>query len=146
MKKLAPLSLIILFITGCATAEQWAPPINYGNNFLGECPSDKACIYVIRPAGILGGVMHFVIVDNNNAVGMTGPRSYLSWQRYPGEVNLSTESENNAEVHFIAQAGKTYYILQSLAMGLMEARSNFNFITEDQALKYLKFCHPASGM
>lgn len=133
------LVVCMICLSGCATAQQWAMPVEK----VGSCPFDKACIYVIRPAN-LGGAMHFLVKDNDNAVGQTGPRSYLAWQRNPGEVNLTSQAEDEAKVTFLAQAGHTYYILQSFQWGVLTARNSLDFISEDQAFQYLKSCQQAS--
>ncbi len=133
--------LIVIFmicLSGCATARQWAPAVEK----VGVCPPEKACIYVMRPAN-LGSMLHFIVKDNDNLVGETGPRSYLAWQRDPGEVNLTSHAEDVAKFGFTAQAGRTYYFLQSFKFGIISARNSIDSISEDEALKYLALCHKA---
>ena len=133
--------LVLCCCSGCATARQWIPNIS---SVAQGCPSDKACIYVMRPA-LIGSAIHFVVYDNNKGVGETGPRSYLAWQREPGEVTLVSQAENNARISFTAEEGQIYYVLQSVEIGFMTSRNSLKLISEDQALKYLKACHLAVG-
>ena len=85
--RMVMLLFLLVLCFGCATPMQYVPSIDY-NVSKGNCPSDKTCIYVLRPATYFGAALHFEISDNNTVIGMTGPGSYLSWQREPGQVNL----------------------------------------------------------
>ncbi len=136
--------VVMLICTGCATPRQWSMPIDQKDLAAKTCPADKSCIYVIRPVS-MGGAMHFVIKDNDVRVGETGPRSYLAWLREPGAVNLVSVSENTAALGFEAQAGQNYYILQSVKMGILTARSAISFISQDEALSYMKNCKLAKS-
>jgi len=138
------LLLLLIFIWGCATAIQYAPIIKYGSNS-NNCPADKVCIYVIRPASFVGSVLHFVVSDNNTEIGVTGPDSYLAWQRDPGTVNLESKAENIDNYNFIAKAGQSYYVLQSVEPGIISGRNIIRPISKDEAEVYLKKCHPAGN-
>ncbi len=132
----------LVFICGCATPIQYVSGIEYSSS--GNCPADKACIYVFRPAAFFGSVVHFVISDNDKAIGMTGPNSYLAWQRDPGSVLLESRGENTETLTFTAEAGKSYYILQMMEPGFGSAENSIRFISKDEANRYLKSCHPTA--
>jgi len=140
--KSGALFFVVLLLSGCATPMQYVPSIDYNVN-KGNCPTDKACIYVFRPASYFGGALHFEISDNNSVIGMTGPGSYLAWQREPGQVNLQSKAENTDNYNFTAEAGQNYYVLQTVEMGILSARSIIRPISKEEAEGYLNSCHPA---
>jgi hypothetical protein len=137
-KSAAAICMLLAF-SGCASPRQFSMPVEQKDIMANTCPANKACIYVIRPAA-MGGAMHFLIKDNDVLVGETGPRSYLAWQRDPGPVNLLSVSEDKVALGFEAQAGQSYYVLQSFKMGILTARSSISQILQDQALAYMKNC------
>ncbi len=128
---------MLSFILGCATPRQLVPKIESG-----QCPSDKACIYVIRPAAIWGAAMHYAVKDNDKEIGLTGPRSYLAWQREPGQVHIWSRGFNEYTTDFNAVAGQTYYVLQYIDTGNGEY-GGISLISKEEAVKYLRSCHPA---
>lgn len=133
----------LVLMMGCATPRQWVSPIEGNGSMVDTCPQEKACVYVIRPASI-GGLMHFIVKDNDVMIGETGPQSYLAWQRDPGYLEISSLSENTANLGgFEAQAGKSYYVLQSVKMGILTARSSLALISKEQAQEYMKKCRKA---
>ncbi len=129
--------ILLIIVSGCATTRQLVPKIE-----LGKCPSDKACVYVIRPAAIWGAGMHYAVKDNDKEIGLTGPRSYLAWQREPGQVHIWSRGFNEYTTNFYASAGETYYILQFVDT-LNGEYGGISLISKEEALKYLKSCHPA---
>ncbi len=134
--------IFAVFVSGCATPHQYSMPIEQKDIAAKTCPADKSCLYVVRPAS-MGGALHFLIKDNDILIGETGPRSYLAWQREPGPVNLVSVSEDKVSLGFEAQAGQSYYILQSFKIGILTARSAISLITKDEALRYMKTCKMA---
>lgn len=135
--------LMLVLMMGCATPRQWVSPIEADSSKADACPQEKVCVYVFRPASI-GGLMHFIVKDNDVMIGETGPQSYVAWQRDPGYIEISSLSENTASLGgFEAQAGKSYYVLQSVKMGILTARSSLALISKEQAQEYMKKCHKA---
>jgi len=133
--------LAALMLCGCASVIQYVPKIENQGDF-SYCPADKARIYVIRPAAIWGAAMHYAVRDNDQDIGLTGPQSYLCWQRDHGQVHIWSRGFNEYTCNFYAAAGQTYYLLQYLDT-LNGEYGGLSLISREEALKYLKSCHPA---
>jgi hypothetical protein len=78
----------VLF-TGCASTRQYVGMPDQNQRV--EDPT-KARIYVIRPAAV-GGAIKMNVSDGGQPIGATGPRSYLCWERPPGDTIVSSMSE-----------------------------------------------------
>lgn len=135
--------LLASSLMGCAAmSRQWVQPLGVVGDHPQPCRSDKACIYVFR-SGYYGLPYHLIVKDNAKKVGETGPDSYLSWDRDPGEFVLSSVGEDEFMISVSVEAGKNYYWLQDAEMGTFSFRSSLFKLTEDKALKYFKRCKSA---
>lgn len=131
-----------MFLSGCATNGQFVRLPDQGMQVE---DASKARIYVLRPAGIFGSAISMVVKDGDQAIGNTkGGGRYLSWEREPGFVNITSKAENEAQASFPVEAGKRYYILQRIQMGFWMARNSLDLLGEAEGEKYLSMCKPAS--
>jgi hypothetical protein len=129
----------VVFLLGCASARQFVPMPDQTKNV--EDPT-KGRIYVIRPSAF-GGAVGMNIADSGNPIGSSGPGTYLCWEREPGDVIVSSTSENTSRVAIPLRSQSVYYILQHIRMGMWIARTDLELITEEQARIELKRCKPA---
>ena len=129
----------IVFLVGCASAHQNVRMPDQARRI--EDPA-KGRIYVFRPSSF-GGAVKMNVADGGNPIGATGPKSYLCWEREPGDVIVSSASENTSRVAIPLRAGDVYYVLQSIRMGIWVARNELELVPEERAQKELKACKPA---
>jgi hypothetical protein len=102
----------------------------------------KARIYVIRPA-FIGSAVTMKVSDNDEPVGKTGPKSYLVWERPPGDAFITSKAEKPCSVALHCEAGKAYYILQRVEPGVWYARCRLEEIDEQRGRDFLKGCKVA---
>jgi len=71
------------------------------------------------------------VIDGEQLIGKTGPKSYLCWERNPGAVLITGKAENKSTVSLNAEAGQAYYIQQHVRMGILfgsvQYLSHFHF-------------------
>ena len=82
------------------------------------------------------------IRDNDEFIGETGPNSYLSWERDPGEARITGKAENKAWIDIDVAAGKVYYIWQKIKMGIIFARNKLEVVEKETVKKYLDKMKP----
>jgi hypothetical protein len=132
MKKVFSILVIALF-TSCATTTQIT-------KFAGEDKlqsTSEARIYVLRPS-ILGSAIEMEVFCNDQLIGKTGPKSFLSWDVKEGEYIIRSKSENNAYLKVNAKAGKTYYIKQIPKLGWIVARVGLEILDENEGQEILE--------
>lgn len=131
--------LAALFLVGCASTVQYVsmPDLSKTN----DDPA-KGRIYVMRPAS-LGTSIKMNVADGGNPIGGTRPHGFLCWEREPGDVIVSSTSENTSRVSLPVRPGGTYYIFQHLRMGVWIARTELEVVSEEQGRLQLKKCKPA---
>ena len=141
MKKpvqLLGLFIVLWIISGCASAVQYVPLPDQSKSV--EDPN-KARIYVLRPTSF-GGAIGIPISDGRNSIGITGPNSFLSWERDPGETTIRSMSENTYELPITMKKGLSYYIQQEINIGFFTPRSTLNILPEDEGKRKLSECKP----
>ena len=111
-------SVLAVLAFGCASTQQSVRIPNLG---VPVEDTTKARIYVIRPASI-GGAVQMRVTDNDELVGRTGPQSFLVWERAAGDAVITSRAEKPCTVELRTEAGKVYYILQRVEMGVWFAR------------------------
>jgi len=134
--KLVVMGASLMFIFGCASARQYVSLPDQSKRL--ENP-DKARIYVIRP-GVFGSAIHMVVNDYDRPIGETGPKSFLCWEREPGEAKIYSTSENTSEIAFDVKAGEVHYLLQKPEMGWVTLRNSMVKISESEGKASLKKC------
>ena len=102
------LGLLAILLSGCAGTRQYVPLPEQSKSV--EDPS-KGRLYVIRPA-LLGAAVTMNVSDSGKPIGRTGPRGYLCWERPPGEVVISGESEGVSALPVNVEAGQRYFFFQ----------------------------------
>jgi hypothetical protein len=129
-----------LLFAGCASSVQYVRTPDLSKKI--EDPT-KGRIYVMRPSS-LGYAVGMNVSDGGNPIGSTGAKGFLCWERDPGDVVVSSTSENTSRVSLAVRPGNSYYVLQNIRMGIWLARTELEVIGEEQAQKELKKCKPAT--
>src|SRR5262245_43663712 len=131
--------VVALFLVGCAGTIQRVPMPDQSKTV--EDPT-KGRIYVMRPSS-LDNMVSMNIADGVDPTGKTGPSGYLCWDRQPGDVVVSSASENTSRVSLAVRPGSVHYILQNIRMGIWVARTDLEVLDEEKGKKELKKCKPA---
>lgn len=131
--------VLTLLVAGCASSVQYVRMPDLTKKI--EDPT-KGRIYVMRPSSF-GYAVGMNVSDSGNPIGSTGAKGFLCWERDPGDVIVSSTSENTSRVSLDVRAGASYYVLQNIRMGIWLARTELEVINEEQAEKDLKKCQPA---
>lgn len=133
MKK-SLLILSIVFLASCAGTTQYA---KFPDSEKLESTTD-ARIYVIRPSSFASSVK-MKIYCNDELIGKTGPHSYLGWEVKEGEYTIKSNSTGSKDFYTInAKAGKTYYIRQTLTMGVVVAGAKLESLDKNEGQSLLK--------
>jgi hypothetical protein len=138
IKFIHSLSLVLLLFTGCASPQQLFHFPDQSK--VVEDPS-KGRIYVIRPK-LTGIGIPSEISDDGESIGNTGPRSFLCWERKPGNATISGETDNTSEVNVNVQPGEVTYIIQTLHFGWITTDNRLDTVNEDEGKEALKKCKP----
>jgi hypothetical protein len=131
--------MLLVLLPGCASTRQTAriPDLSVPVE-----DATKARIYVVRPA-LIGSAVRMKVTDNDELIGKTGPRSYLVWERPPGDAFITSKAEKASSVALKVEAGKAYYILQRIEPGVWYARCLMEEIDEERGKKFIAGCKPA---
>jgi hypothetical protein len=128
-----------LFLVGCASTVQHVSMPDQSKAV--EDPA-KGRIYVMRPSSF-GAAVSMNITDNGAEIGSTGPGGYLCWEREPGDVILSSSSENTSRVSLPVRSGSIHFVRQNIRWGIWVARTDLEVLDETEGAKVLKKCKPA---
>ena len=130
------LFLIVTTLTGCASAHQYVPLPNQDVDVEQVALSR---VYVLRPS-TLGAALKLTIRDEIRDVGKTGAKSFLCWERRPGQATIIGEAENRSSVLLDLEAGKRYYVKQGIRMGVMMARNELEVLDDEEGRRLLSKC------
>lgn len=130
-------ALLISLFTGCASTTQFVPFPNQST----QVDSTKTRIYVARPT-VVGAAISMTVSDSGQLIGETGPKSYLCWERNPGQVTISSKAENRTELSLNAQPGQSYYVQQHVRMGFLYARNKLTLLNEAEGKEIVSKCSP----
>ena len=86
-----------------------------------QTPQDKALVTFIRATNF-GGAIDFGLWDGENVVGVIDPKTYIQYETTPGEHIFMAHAENWSVVKATLEAGKHYYVLANVSMGVWKAR------------------------
>lgn len=138
--KLLQLSACALaaLLTGCASNQQF---VHFPDQKVRVADPTKGRIYVVRPSA-MAKAASIEVWDGNTHIGNTGSKSYLCWERPPGDAIISGKEENVSTVSLWVKTNSVYYIFQHLRMGWVAARNEMEVISEEKALPLLKKCEP----
>lgn len=131
-------TFLIIILSGCANSRQYVPRPDLSN----PVNPELGRIYLIRPTAF-GSAVPMKVREGVRAIGVTGPNSFLAWDREPGHVSLVSEAEDDSVLDFEAEKGKTYYVQQHIQMGVMMARNELELLSEEEGVSLLKKCKPA---
>lgn len=133
IRKIFLAGIIVLSCVGCTHATQYVALPDQANEI------DNASlgrIYLIRPS-VFGGAVPMKVSDEGKEIGQTYGKSYLSWEREPGNHIIQGQAENKEEISLFVKQGQRVYVKQGVEMGIFMARNSLTPIDEETALEYL---------
>ncbi|MBI3397634.1 MAG: hypothetical protein HY265_06985 [Deltaproteobacteria bacterium] len=116
---------ITVFITSCAGSSAYMKP----SQALLQPTSDKALVRFMRPSGF-GFAINFNIWDGEKVIGNSVAKAQFDYLVEPGKHTFVAVAENKVFLEAQLEAGKTYYVLTEVHMGLWKARVGFVAVTK----------------
>ena len=104
-----------------------------------EVLPDKALIYVVRPA-VMGTAIRMWAFADDTVLGLTKGDTYTTAYVEPGAYTFWARAENVSAVEHTVEAGKSYYLKQSVRMGGLKARVSVEFLDDEEGQKVLGKC------
>ena len=132
-------------LTGCASVPMDAPEADVALKTFSAPPADKAGLYIYRDSFAGQGLKKTVTVDGK-VIGETANRVYFHQLISPGSHTLGTESEfSDNVITLVAEAGKNYYIRQSIKMGVFVGGASLEVVPEAVGQAHLQKCELATA-
>ncbi len=131
--------IFLIFLVGCASSRQYVPLPDLSRPIEN---TDQGRIYVLR-ATPFGCAISMKIREGVRTIGVTGPNSFLVWDREPGHASIVSEAEDDSVLDLEVEKGQTYYIQQHVKMGLLMARNELELLSDDRGKTLLKKCKAA---
>lgn len=97
---------------------------------LGKPPAGKSLIVFYRPGG-MGAALGFTIREGETQIAKVGNGSYQVYIAEPGTHEYKIQSEATDTIRMEIDAGETYYVKQTMSMGLIVGRPHLSL--SDQA-------------
>jgi hypothetical protein len=133
-------------ISGCAKTWQ---SVNFPDQSLRVEDSGKARIYLICDTG-LGTAVNDPVEDAGNYIGTIGPKSFLCWERKPGNTTISVNPHskwtNSSRLNLLIKNNNVYYIQLHRWPGPGCPIYKLELINKDKGEKLLERCKPAENI
>lgn len=104
-----------------------------------EPTDDSAIVYVVRPA-VLGKAVRIWAFVDKQSIGVNRGKQYTFARVLPGEHTFWAKAENISAIEFEVEAGKTYYLKQTVKMGAFKARVKLIQIDEVEGKEGIEKC------
>ena len=109
----------------------------------GTPAADTALIYVIRST-MFGNKNQTKLAVDGEWKGVNRGNNYFFFTLKAGEHYFCSQSENRSILVLTVEAGKTYYLAQTIHMGMWKARNDVVVIGDDDGQKELAKAHPST--
>jgi hypothetical protein len=109
----------------------------------GTATADTALIYVIRST-MFGNKIQTKLAVDGEWKGVTRGDNYLFFTVKPGEHYFCSRAENRSVLVLTVEAGKTYYLAQTIHMGMWKARTDLVAMDDADGQKELAKAHPST--
>lgn len=128
-----------LLFTGCASVTKQAA------NVFPEPKPDKGLVYFYRESKFFGMAISYDIREKatNTVIGAIANGTYFFNFAEPGEHIYTASTESEAARNLTVEAGKTYYIECSVAMGVLAGHPSIKIANEAEAKQVLPKLHYA---
>jgi hypothetical protein len=117
------------------------PPLSPAPALVVSQDDSKATVYVYRPGKFNGKALEpSVFLDEQKLLDMDNAR-YFALKLDPGR-HIVRSNEKDSEIDQTWEAGKTYYVKITIAMGMMKGHGQMGMVTETLALKEMQKLRP----
>jgi hypothetical protein len=134
--------LVLALAPGCATmnnVSKMPPDVDAKAKRL-TAPEDQALVYVVRPT-MLGYPFGGTVTANGEFIGTTQGGIYIYALLPPGDYKFRvTGHDNDTDVAVKLEAGKVYYIYQSLYTGLFKGVTSLKVVSAEEGREALGQC------
>lgn len=148
MKKLIFMFIAVFVLSGCAKM-----PVRGEYTILDAAPilevdNEAAIVYFLRENAFIGGGVTYYIWEDTSKIGLLRSGSYFTHKSKPGLCTYWAETEAKTTLTLNVDAGKTYYILGGVNMGVLIGRATLSEVSESVAkellpnLKYTRLSTP----
>ena len=104
-----------------------------------EARPDRCGLYVFRDGSGASNVALPLDLDGVE-LGSTGPRTYLFTWLPVGKHTISSHTDENARVRFLAKPGTLVYVRQESEMGFWHFESKLKLVSEAEGQKGVRQC------
>lgn len=112
-----------------------APAADQPDSRIPAPPSGKGVVVFFRPWAYPGAAVGFSVHEGDTGVGKLGNNSYFIYVGDPGPHTFSIQSEATDTLHMEIDAGETYYVKETLGMGVVLYRPH---LTPSDAATFAK--------
>jgi hypothetical protein len=140
-KNFSLLLIAMALLSGCASLPNTAP--SYTPDSAGT--PDKATVYVYRSSGFVGGMLSPNVSANGVPLADLPAGGYFVYHAAPGTVELTAHTEAKTSVTVEAKAGESYYIKESIGMGVFAGHPHLELVSADVGAKEIKDCKLVSA-
>lgn len=132
-------SLLAVISISCSSSRKVAT--NGGVDYYNLQPEQgKAVVYILRPS-TLGFAIPMNIECDGKVVGTNLGKNFIYFMADPGEHTVISYAENNDELKLNIEAGKVYYVLQKVKMGVLMARCKLELMDVSAGKSKLVKCN-----
>lgn len=114
-----------------ASAAPAVPAAPAASGKISAPPEGKGQVVFFRPSRFVGAAVSFSVHEGEKGIGKLGNGSYFVLTSDPGPHEYTIQFEAKDTLHMEVEAGETYYVQQTIGMGVMAARPHLT--PSDQA-------------
>ena len=104
-----------------------------------ETRPDKCGLYVFRNGSGASNVELALELDGGE-LGSTGPQTFLFTWVQPGKHTVSSQTDEEVRVKFVAKAGTLVYVRQESEMGYLHFESKLQLVSEAEGQNGVRQC------
>jgi hypothetical protein len=131
-------SITVAASSGCATSGPAFTPTS-------EVPSDKALVYIYRPAAFAGSAIHYTVHAEDEPIVKLKPGGYYAYLAQPGQVEFWAKTEAKSSAVESLRSGETYYLKGGIGMGFIVGHPRLSFVDKSTGHTEVKQCKRLPG-
>jgi hypothetical protein len=113
-------------------AAQAAPSQKAAGDSVAPPPTGKGQVVFFRPSKFSGAALSFSVHEGDKGVGKLGNGSYFIDVSDPGAHTFTIQSEAKDSLTLEVEAGETYYVKQTIGMGIVMGRPHLSPVTKEE--------------
>lgn len=125
--------LIALCLVGCASVPMGDPKRDAELKEFKAAP-DKAALYIYRNE-VFGAAIKIAVDLDGKHIGRTASKTYLYQELAPGEHTIVSRAEEDDTLKVNLKAGTLTYVWQEIKLGLWNARTRLQIVSDEVGRK-----------